>query len=230
LVPRLGEALTLGSLIGAERQWRHHMAGLQTNALVAVGAASFVLISVQAADPSGVDRIAAQVASGVGFLGAGVIMRQGLNIHGLNTAATLWCSAATGALAGCGAAVPALLAAVAVVVANLLLHPLVGLINRRPLPLSADSESDAAYLVSLTCEREDEPRFRALLLRGAGDLTLRGLHSRRLGDGSRLELTATFLSVGHDHQAVEAMVAGLSAEPGLASVHWRLGRRDETPT
>jgi len=86
---RLGLALILGALIGAERQWRQRMAGLRTNALVAAGAAMFVMLSALAAHPDDSFRIAGQVVSGIGFLGAGVILRNGLNITGLNTAATL---------------------------------------------------------------------------------------------------------------------------------------------
>ena len=100
---RLLLALILGALIGAERQWRQRMAGLRTNALVAAGAAMFVMLTAltaRTADDS--FRIAGQVVSGIGFLGAGVILRNGLNITGLNTAATLWCSAAIGTLAGYG--------------------------------------------------------------------------------------------------------------------------------
>jgi putative Mg2+ transporter-C (MgtC) family protein len=94
----------LGTVIGFERQYRARMAGLRTNALVAVGATLFVLLSANGfsgatADPT---RVAAQIVSGIGFLGAGVILRDGLNLRGLNTAATLWCSAAVGALAGAG--------------------------------------------------------------------------------------------------------------------------------
>ena len=85
-------AMLLGALIGAERQWRQRMAGLRTNALVATGAAVFIL-SAMSASPDSPGRIAAQIVSGIGFLGAGVIMRDGMNVRGLNTAATLWCSA-----------------------------------------------------------------------------------------------------------------------------------------
>lgn len=90
-------AMCLGALIGAERQWRQRMAGLRTNALVATGAAVFILSSY-ATSPDSPGRIAAQIVSGIGFLGAGVIMREGMNIRGLNTAATLWCSAGIGVL------------------------------------------------------------------------------------------------------------------------------------
>lgn len=92
-------AMCLGAVIGAERQWRQRMAGLRTNALVATGAAVFIL-SAMSTDPASAGRVAAQIVSGIGFLGAGVIMREGLNIRGLNTAATLWCSAGIGVLCG----------------------------------------------------------------------------------------------------------------------------------
>lgn len=104
-VLRVGVALILGSLIGAEREWRNKLAGLKTNALVCVGSALFTCIGFYTgggstyADPT---RIAAQVASGIGFLGAGVIMRDGMTIRGLTTAATVWCAAAIGTMAGAG--------------------------------------------------------------------------------------------------------------------------------
>lgn len=87
-IGRLGLALVLGSAIGIERQWNQKMAGLRTNALVALGSSGFVVFSgmVGQGDPT---RIAAQVVSGIGFLGAGIILREGINVHGLNTAATL---------------------------------------------------------------------------------------------------------------------------------------------
>ncbi|MEO5615216.1 MAG: MgtC/SapB family protein, partial [Cypionkella sp.] len=86
-------ALSCGALIGSERQVRQRMAGLRTNALVALGAAGFVVFSQMVEHDASPSRVAAQVVSGIGFLGAGIIYRDGLNVQGLNTAATLWCSA-----------------------------------------------------------------------------------------------------------------------------------------
>ena len=110
---RLGLALLLGAIVGAERQWRQRMAGLRTNALVAAGAAMFVMLSALAVPPDNTFRIAGRVVSGIGFLGAGVILRNGLSITGLNTATTLWCSAAIGTLAAYRMYVPATIGAVA---------------------------------------------------------------------------------------------------------------------
>ena len=99
---RVSIALVLGALIGAERQLRQRLTGLRTNALVSTGACLFVLMTqaVPGMAPADASRVAAYVVSGIGFLGAGVIMREGLHIRGLNTAATLWCAAAVGLLAG----------------------------------------------------------------------------------------------------------------------------------
>ena len=110
---RAAIALALGALIGIERQWRQRMAGLRTNALVALGSALFELFDVLLSGTPGTDptRIAAYVVSGIGFLGAGVILRDGINVRGINTAATIWCSAAVGVLAGAGFVIEAAMAA-----------------------------------------------------------------------------------------------------------------------
>src|SRR5262245_26047961 len=107
----LSTAVVLGAAIGFERQWRQRLAGLRTNTLVALGAASFLMFSGLVPGESSPTRVAAQVVSGIGFLGAGVMFKEGLSVRGLNTAATLWCSAAVGVLAGAGFPVHAVLIA-----------------------------------------------------------------------------------------------------------------------
>lgn len=108
---RLIVAIVCGSIIGLERQISRRSAGLVTNTLVAVGACIFILTSesvIMTAQHSGGPvnndnlRVLAQVVTGIGFLGAGVILREGFTIHGLNSAATVWCSAAVGCLCGYG--------------------------------------------------------------------------------------------------------------------------------
>lgn len=108
---RLVCALVAGFLIGIERQLRKRNAGLAVNSLVAVGSCIFILLSesviaaaVQSGGPVNNDnlRVLSQVVTGIGFLGAGVIMKDGFTIHGLNSAATIWCSAAVGCICGYG--------------------------------------------------------------------------------------------------------------------------------
>jgi len=122
---RLFTALLLSAAVGLERQWRQRMAGTRTNALVAAGASAFAMAgSLLVDDPSATGRVASYVVSGVGFLGAGVIFKDSANVHGLNTAATIWCSAAVGVLAGLGAFHLSLVPAIAVLLANIVLRPL----------------------------------------------------------------------------------------------------------
>ena len=133
-------AACLGASIGLERQWRQHLAGLRTNTLVALGAAIFITYGRAVSDADGATRIAAQVVTGIGFLGAGVIFKEGLNVRGLNTAATLWCSAAVGLLAGEGMGLHGLVAAVLVIATNVSLRPLVRSINRQPMEMSEEEQ------------------------------------------------------------------------------------------
>lgn len=118
---RIAVAFGLGATIGLERQLRQGLTSARTNALVAVGAAQFVALSslLGAGDPT---RIAAQVVTGVGFIGAGVILHTGFHIRGLNTAATLWCAAAVGTLAGAGFLLESAIGAGFVVLANIVLR------------------------------------------------------------------------------------------------------------
>jgi putative Mg2+ transporter-C (MgtC) family protein len=150
----LAIATALGAAIGFERQWRQRMAGLRTNTLVAIGAASFVIFESLIPDNSSPTRVAAQVVSGIGFLGAGIIFREGLNVTGLNTAATLWCSAAVGVMAGAGEAGHAALATAFVIFANLCMRPLVRLINRQPV---TQADVDITYKVRVVCRSPEEP-------------------------------------------------------------------------
>jgi uncharacterized membrane protein YhiD involved in acid resistance len=95
---RLLAALLFGGVIGLERQWRQRMTGLRTNGLVAVGSAMFIMMGGLIGGEGSQGRVAAYVVSGIGFLGGGVILKDGFNIRGLNTAATLWCTAAVKSL------------------------------------------------------------------------------------------------------------------------------------
>lgn len=115
-------AALLGGVIGLERRWHGHIAGPHTSALVAVGSAIYVLLSAELAQPADVVRALGQVAVGIGFLCGGVIIRDGLDIRGLNTGATLWCVGGVGSLVGADYLLVSVGAAALLVIINLGLH------------------------------------------------------------------------------------------------------------
>lgn len=115
-------ALLLGTIIGLERQMRKHPAGLHTNALVCLGSAAYVLVSLLNTQNADLTRVAGQVVTGVGFMCAGVIWHEGPTVRGLNTAATIWCTAAVGILAGLNFPLLAAIAAAVLLLANIVLH------------------------------------------------------------------------------------------------------------
>lgn len=121
-VAGLVAAVVFGALIGLERQLRSHPAGLHTNALVALGAAAYVIAGVLIGDATGPARVAGQVVTGVGFLCAGLIWHEGGTVRGINTAATVWCSCAVGVFAGLGMILWAGVVTVLVVLANIVFH------------------------------------------------------------------------------------------------------------
>ncbi|HJT75871.1 MAG TPA: MgtC/SapB family protein, partial [Gemmataceae bacterium] len=141
-------ALLLGGAIGLERQFRLHPAGLRTNTLVALGAAAFVSLGALAGAPDGPAHIAPQIVSGLGFLGAGVILHEGLNVRGLNTAATIWCSGAVGTLAGGGYLAEAAVAAACVLAVNVGLRPVV---LRLELRSYTSATVEVYYRIRVTC-------------------------------------------------------------------------------
>ena len=217
----LGTAVALGAVIGFERQWRQRLAGLRTNTLVALGAASFVVYENLFSNEANLTRVAAQVVSGIGFLGAGIIFREGLNVRGLNTAATLWCSAAVGVLAGGGALSYAALAAGMVIIVNLLLRPLVQRINRQPL---ATAEVPGRYVVNVVCRGDTEAHIRALLLQGltAGGIRLQSLESSNIEDSDRVEVLAELSAERGADGVLEQIVGRLSLEPSVTAARWRV--------
>lgn len=215
----MGVALGCGALIGMERQIRQRKAGLRTNALVALGAAAFMVFSSLIEGDMSPSRVAAQVVSGIGFLGAGIIFRDGFNVHGLTTAATLWCSAAVGLLAGSGHWSYALVATGQVVFVNLGLRPLVQWMKRR---MRARMPSGRSFRVAVTVTEADEAATRSLMLRTLtiGGLHLSGIALQRPAGGHGVELLATVSGEGVTDPMIEAAVQRLAAEPGLLLVRW----------
>jgi len=218
---RLGCALLCGVAIGVERQWRQRTAGLRTYTLVATGSALFVMVAVLTPGEASPTRVAAQVVTGIGFLGAGVIMRSGINVRGLNTAATIWCSSAVGTLAGSGHLWPALGGTGAVLLINLLLRPLVALINRQPLD---PSEQEFRYALHLTCLGRQETQLRTLLvqLTTVSPLVLHELESAVGANQNHAVLKAVLSSAERQDAQIEQIISRLSLEKNVVGLSWQL--------
>jgi putative Mg2+ transporter-C (MgtC) family protein len=221
---RLGVALVLGGMIGLERQWRKPRAVLKTNALVCIGSAMFVMVSVMTPGDSSPTRVAAQVVSGVGFLGGGVILRDGASIRGLNTAATIWCSAAIGVMVGSGLMFQAYLGTFVVVVANLLLSPLGEQVKYRPPVIQ---KQRTRYRCEVVCYSEDEFRIRSLLMQAVNHeaLMLDLLSSKDVDGPAETGITkikADFMMVGRDDAILERIVNQLKTEGRINTVSWEV--------
>jgi putative Mg2+ transporter-C (MgtC) family protein len=217
-------AFVLGTIIGVERQYRQRTAGLRTNVLVAVGAAAFVDLATRIHGAEGAARVISYVVSGIGFLGAGVIMKEGLNIRGLNTAATLWCSAAVGACAGADMAAQAALVTVFVMAGNTLLRPLVNAINRIPLDEEA---SEATYEVSVVTAREATDRAKEELVAHleAASYPVGDLDVVHRPDASE-EIVAKLVSTSVKAGELDAVVAKLRQMPGISHATWNSSTGD----
>ena len=217
-------AFALGTLIGAERQYRQRNAGLRTNVLVAVGAASFVHLGIELNGHAGAVQVVAYVVSGVGFLGAGVIMREGGEVRGLNTAATLWGSAAVGAACGAHDIGQALVVTALVLAGNTLLRPLVNAINRSPLDEAA---TEASYEVRAVVKVGDVMKARDLLVETleAAHYPVREVTVEERGT-IEAELIAELVSNTIDIGEIEAAIRRLEASDLVGQASWTSATSD----
>jgi putative Mg2+ transporter-C (MgtC) family protein len=213
-------AFVFGTMIGAERQYRQRSAGLRTNVLVAVGASAFVDIANHLTGPEGSVRVIAYVVSGIGFLGAGAIMKEGMNVRGLNTAATLWASAAVGCCAGADLIAQASLLTLFVLAGNTLLRPLVKAIDRIPIDEQA---SEATYDVLVTTDASSVASVREILVQKleAANYPLRDIKVLyRPGDSA--EIVATLVTLSIFPEELDAVVASLANTPGVRHATWNI--------
>ena len=213
-------ALLCGIAIGLERQFRHHPAGLRTNALVCLGAALFVSLSLMMQHESSPTRIAAQVVSGIGFLGGGVILREGFNVRGMNTAATLWCSGAIGTLAGAGRLAEGLVGTIAVLAVHLGLRPVVHKIEAQA---KATGDVETIYRVRCVCDSGQAGVIRAIVTRHVNsqpNMTLQGLLTQDVEQPEKTAVVAEVFSSLRNDKFLNEAVSRLSIEPSVSSVSW----------
>ena len=219
---RLLLAVALGILIGIERQWRQKSAGLRTNTLVSLGSAAFILLSINIGGDA-MGRVASYIISGIGFLGAGVIMKDGVSIQGLNTAATIWCSAAVGTLAGLGFGMEAFILSSMVVLCHLLLRPLGLKLSKLPFVKSAAAQTD--YLLVVKCKQEVENHIRVLMMQYVGNdekLLLRSLTSSDNGDVTVAIITAEISSASPQDNLMEKIAGRMNIEHNVIKVSWEI--------
>ncbi|MEJ8851575.1 MgtC/SapB family protein [Variovorax rhizosphaerae] len=214
----LGAAFLLGSLIGLERQVRQRTAGLRTNTLVAVGAAAFVDLAQGLSGDDGAVRVIAYVVSGVGFLGAGAIMKEGANIFGINTAATLWGSAAVGACAGADRIGEAFVAALFVLASNTLLRPVADRINRKPM---REENAEASYTVHVICQKavHAEVHDRMIEWLDAEDYPARNVEQRPFGRED-VEILAVLFASAVVPAQLDGVMQKLEAMQGVTHAFW----------
>ncbi|ASZ09634.1 MgtC/SapB family protein [Chitinophaga pendula] len=219
---RLLVALAFGAAIGVERQWRQKSAGLRTNTLVSMGSAAFVLLSIKiGGDATG--RIASYVVSGIGFLGAGVIMKDGLNVQGLNTAATIWCSAAVGALCGVGMISEGGIVSAAVMLTHIILRPVDMRLSRATFTKLMAVQTD--YLFTIRCKTDVENHIRVLLMQMLSNdekLLLKSLSSDENIGLSDVVITAEIKSGTPRDSFMEQVASRLTIEDKVTKVSWEI--------
>lgn len=216
----IGVAAILGFAIGVERQWHQHPAGVRTNALVAVGAALFVSLSHLLVADDSPTRIAAQVVSGIGFLGGGVILREGLNVKGMTTAATLWCSAAIGVLSGAGFLLEAAIGTVTILVMNVILRPLSHWIDSR---VKSKSDIETSYRLRVTCHDQHEGLIRTILMRHVNShpsMVIQGISTHNADQAGHTAIVTDIYSNVRDDHAMQDVISRINIEPNILSACW----------
>jgi putative Mg2+ transporter-C (MgtC) family protein len=212
---RFGLAALLGIAIGFERQWRQKRAGLHTEALIAIGASLFAMLDFIL--PGDNTRIVAGIVTGVGFLGGGVIFRTESNVTGINTAATIWGTAAIGAFAGLGLWWEASIAAGGVVVMNIILERLEVVVDKR-----AGQRGEVIYKLSVRYKPEGQQAvgqeiFAAI---SGSSLSLQSL-TRHNAEDDCVELRAEIYSPKPDDERIEALSTHLLGMTGVIRADWR---------
>jgi len=218
-VNRIGMALLCGLIIGLERQWRQHPAGLRTNALISLGSCLFASLSTLVVDSSPT-RVAGQIVTGVGFLAGGVILRDGLSVKGLTTAATVWCTAAVGTLTGCGFLLYAFFSTICVLFLNFVMHPLSEWIDNKTKKWM---KHEMKYHLYIRCELQQSSSIRALVVgyfQSHHTLSLQSIQQKDANGAGAVQVVSTFATNEKCDDAIEGLMAMLQLEQGVTEVSW----------
>lgn len=212
-------AVVFGFLIGLERQLTGHIAGIRTNILVSLGACLFTIFSLLMGAPD-TTRIAAQVVTGIGFLCSGIIFKEGLNVRGLNTAATIWCTAAVGVLCSSGLFLYATAAAFVLLASNLSFRFIA---DRVPTPTHFGEEENT-YVLSVCCNDENEFNVRSAVMSGLANTRLLLTNLQSVDNvGEKVEIEATIKVSGkRENKYIEKLTTQIALEKGVTKAGWKL--------
>lgn len=202
----------LSIAIGIERQYRHKLVGLRTNVLVSLGAFMFNWVTFASLD-SDSTRIAAQVVSGIGFLGAGIIMKDGNKVKGLNTAATLWCVAAIGVMTSSGLLIEASIGTIMVLASNIILRFIsISIMNR------VKNNQRETCILNVNCNKENEDYVRGVLLRFIENNTLNLLSLNKVVKEETIDLKLTIIT--SRISLVETFINKMAKEISINAISW----------
>jgi len=221
LIIRICVALFLSLLIGIERQWRGRAAGIRTNVLVCLGAFLFASTPIILKEEDGL-RMAAQVISGIGFLGAGVVIKDGANISGLNTAATLWCNASIGVLCALGLVIEATIATILILTVNIVIRYITIKINHLN-----NKNKDKNYTITISLDKEKETVLRATITQLINDtkLKINGMYTKE--KDNKTEIIYNISAVDVDESGIEQIITRFSMEPGVYYIGYTKKDEDE---
>lgn len=210
---RISVSFVLSLLVGLERQIRGRAIGLRTSVLVSVGTFMFVSFSIQLMTPD-VSRIASQVVSGIGFLGAGVILKDGTNIKGLNTAATLWCSAAIGVLCAGGLIIEASIGTSFILFCNIVLRYITQKVHITKNKITIYDD----YVLKLTLESETASKIKDVIMKisESEDVSLNDMEINDVELG-RVKINAGFRVLSDKNYIMEKLMNTVSNEKGVLS-------------
>lgn len=219
---RIGCAFLMGALIGLERQFRQHNAGLRTNILVALASAAFTVLSVTMTKDSGdPSRVAAQIVSGIGFLGGGLILKEGFTVRGLNTAATIWCSAACGTLSGVAMYKEGFVLVIFVLLTHCLLRPLCKYIVKCTTKVYH-------YTIRVECQRSTSDLIQSIIMDTLAfnkEVKMNSMFYK--GDGEKNVMVCCDIQILGEHKVLlDLVVSRLRSRPEVSSAGWD---RRETP-
>lgn len=221
---RLGIAILLGLLIGFERQYEGHTVKITTNVTVCVGAFIFASFGYLVNDANvDLTRIAAQIVCGVGFISGGVIMRDGFDVKGLNTAATVWATAAIGVLCCCDNILFAVFAALSITALNLMLHPISKYINKKRYKNKNNLNEECFYKITVICNEDDVrniKKYTTDFIKENPDVLLKRLESEETPD-DKIKIKAYLSTIKMDDSTIEYITANISTTHGVKSIGWK---------